>query len=92
MPDSHDDSSSRTDNFLAFVRSVLDNCGAGWQPWLAPSSMDVLVRALNRALRIVTDQCRTTPVEALALEAGVPQYPTVARRLCGCVREGLTST
>ena len=68
--------------FLAFVRSVLDYCGAGWQPWLAPSSLDILTRAQNRALRIITGQCRTTPVEALALEAGVPQYPTVARRLC----------
>ena len=68
--------------FVAFVRSVLDYCGAGWQPWLAPSSLDVLTRAQNRALRLVTGQCRTTPVEALALEAGVPQYPTVARRLC----------
>ena len=68
--------------FQAFVRSVLDYCGAGWQPWLAPSSLNILTRAQNRALRIVTGQCRTTPVEALALEAGVPHYPTVARRLC----------
>ena len=73
--------------FLAFVRSTLDYCGAGWQPWLAPSSLGILVRAQNRALRIVTGQCRTTPVEALALEAGVPQYPTVRRRLCVTVYE-----
>ncbi|MEL7521032.1 MAG: reverse transcriptase family protein, partial [Cyanobacteria bacterium J06553_1] len=66
--------------FLAYIRSVLDYCAAGWQPWLARSSMGVLERAQNRALRIVTGQCRTTPVEALALEAGVPQYTTVARR------------
>ena len=67
--------------FLAFVRSVLDYCAAGWQPWLARSSFEILTRAQNRALRLVTGQCRTTPTEALALEAGVPQYPTVARTL-----------
>ena len=65
--------------FLALVRSVLDYCAAGWQPWLSRSNFEILTRAQNRALRLVTGQCRTTPVEALALEAGVPQYLTVAR-------------
>ena len=68
--------------FLYFVRPLLDYCAAGWQPWLADSNLAVLERAQNRALRWVTGQCRTTPVEALTLEAGVPQYRTVSRRLC----------
>ena len=68
--------------FLCFIRPLMDYCAAGWQPWLAASNLAVLERAQNRALRWVTGQCRTTPVEALALEAGVPQYRTVARRLC----------
>ena len=67
--------------FLAFVRSIIDYCAAGWQPWLTRSGMDVLTRAQNRALRIVTGQCRTTPVDALTLEAGIPQYRTTAHRL-----------
>ena len=68
--------------FLSFIRPLLDYCAAGWQPWLAASNLAVLERAQNRALRWVTGQCRTTPVEALTLEAGVPQYRTVSRRLC----------
>lgn len=82
--------------FLVFMRSVLDYYGAGWQPWLAPSSLDVLTRAQNQALRMVTGQC-PTPVEA-----GVPQYPMVARRWCiggykkvcvyVCVRFAYTTT
>ena len=68
--------------FLCFIRPLLDYCAAGWQPWLAASNFAVLERAQNRALRWVTGQCKTTPVEALTLEAGVPQYRTVSRRLC----------
>ena len=68
--------------FLGFIRPLLDYCAAGWQPWLAASNFAVLERAQNRALRWVTGQCRTTPTEALTLEASVPQYRTVSRRLC----------
>ena len=67
--------------FLCYIRPLLDFCAAGWQPWLAASNFAVLERAQNRALRWVTGQCRTTPTEALTLEAGLPQYRTVSRRL-----------
>ena len=68
--------------YKTFIRPVLDYCGCGWQPWLAPSNLAILTRAQNKALRWITGQCRTTPVEALTLEAGLPQYGTVVRRNC----------
>ncbi len=35
-----------------------------WQPWLAPTRLDQLERCQNRALRIITGQLKTTPLEA----------------------------
>jgi len=36
----------------------------------------------NKALRKMTGQAKTTPVEALRAEAGVCSYKTVSNRLC----------
>ncbi len=37
--------------------------------WLAPTRLDHLERCQNRALRIITGQLKTTPIEALRIEA-----------------------
>ena len=58
----------------------MDYCGAGWQPWLSDSSISVLERTQNKALRIVTGQLRSSPVEALRLESSIPSYETHMRR------------
>lgn len=62
--------------YETFIWPVMDYCGVGWQSWLAPNNIAVLTRALNKILRWITGQCRTTPVEALTLESGLPQYRT----------------
>jgi ribonuclease HI len=67
--------------YLSIVRSGLDFAAAAWQPFLAPSSLARLETAQNRGLRAITGQLRTTPVEALRLEAGVCSYATTSRRL-----------
>ena len=43
--------------------------------------MDRLERLQNRALRTITGQLQSTPLEALHLEAGVQSYRTVSKRL-----------
>ena len=73
--------------FITVVRSVLDYAGPAWQPWLAPTGRSDLQRDQNYALRIVTGQYADTPVEALNLEAGVPQYTTIMDRNCVKARE-----
>ena len=65
--------------FQATVGSVLNYCGAAWQPWLAASNVDKLDACQNRALRLVTGQLRTTPLEALRAEADVPSMRTKIR-------------
>lgn len=67
--------------YLAICRSVMDYCAAAWQPWLAKTIMEKLERCQNRALRLITGQLKTTPLEALRLEAGIPSYKTTSRRL-----------
>ena len=49
--------------------------------------LEELERDQNYALRIVTGQYADTPLEALGLEAGVPQYATIMDRNCLKARE-----
>ena len=62
--------------YYAYVRSKLDYAGPGWQPWLSESNIAILERVQNKALRAITGQLRSSPVEALRLEAQVPSYET----------------
>lgn len=66
--------------FLACVRSIMDYCGPGWQPWLSNSQVERLERAQNAALGYVTGHLRTTPVEALRLESQISSYSTTTKR------------
>ena len=44
----------------------------------------------NKALRIMTGQAKTTPVEALRAESGLCSYRTVSNRLCVRAHEKLS--
>ncbi len=49
-------------------------------PWLALTRLDQLEHCQNRALRIITGQLKTTPLEALRIEAGVQNIATHAEQ------------
>ncbi len=66
--------------FRALHLSVINYAGPAWQPWLAPTRLDQLERCQNRALHIITGQLKTTPLEALRIEAGVPSIATQAHQ------------
>ena len=68
--------------YSAFVRSKLDYAASSWQPWLSPSNVDVLDRVQNRAIRLITGQMQSSPVDALRLESGIPSYQTHIDRVC----------
>ena len=57
-----------------------------WQPWIAKTQMDRLERAQNQALRRITGQTASSPVEALRIEADLPSYETVSRQLIATSR------
>ena len=61
-------------------RSVLDYAAPAWQPWLSKTQLNKLEVSQNSALRIISGQYKSTPVEALRLETGIPSYETVSKR------------
>ena len=69
--------------YFAYMRSKMDYSGPGWQPWLSPTSVAVLERTQNKALRIITGQLKSSPVEALRLESTIIGYEThMLRDIC----------
>jgi len=63
--------------YISLIRSCLDFAAPAWQPWLSATRFQNLEVTQNKALRIMTGQAKTTPVEALRAEAGV-----CSNRLC----------
>jgi hypothetical protein len=48
--------------------------GGGWLPWLSASSVEMLNRAQNRNLRIITGQLASTATDALRVEVGFQSF------------------
>ncbi len=71
-----------TQLYYAYVRSQLDYAGPGWQPWLSDTNRNILERSQNKALRAITGQLRSSPVEALRYGANVTSYSTRINRMC----------
>jgi hypothetical protein len=66
--------------YQAMSLSILKYCGPAWQPWLSNTSLSLLQRAQNRALRLITGQVLSTPVEALHLEANISSVQSTSRQ------------
>jgi len=67
--------------YSAHIKSVLDYGAPAWQPWISETNMQQLETAQNKALRHITGQMRSSPVEALRAESGVCSYKTTSQRL-----------
>ena len=63
-------------------KMVSSSCSCSSSSSLATLAVSYEVSTQNKALRIMTGQAKTTPVEALRAEAGVCSYKTVSNRLC----------
>jgi hypothetical protein len=68
--------------YSTFIRSKMDYAGSAWQPWLSKSNCEALERVQNKALRLITGQLISSPVEALRAEAGVQSFKSNAAREC----------
>jgi len=66
--------------YTANVKSAMHYAGFAWQPCLAEAQIKALERTQNSALRSVTGQNMSTPVEALTLEVGDQTIRTEIRR------------
>ena len=56
--------------YQMYIKSRMDYGGPGWQPWLSETNMNALEVIQNRALRMITGQVKTTPIEAWRMESG----------------------
>ena len=56
---------SHSTMYFAYVRSKMDYAAPAWQPWLSNTNMTRLEALQNRALRIVSGQLVSTPLDAL---------------------------
>ncbi len=76
--------------YKALYLSVLMYGAPACQPWFAATRLEQLERCQNRALRVITGQLQTTPVETLRREAGVHIITTSMRRQTAIVYEKAT--
>ena len=67
--------------YVATQRSAFDYAGAAWHPYLSNTQFQKIETAQNKALRAITGQCSSTPIEALRLESGISSYRTQSNRL-----------
>jgi len=66
---------------LHITTTVLNYAAPSWQPRLSKTNMENLGRAQNKPFWIIAGQCRSAPVQALRIKAGVTSYATVSVRL-----------
>ena len=67
--------------YNAHVRPILDFAAHAWQPWLSETAASALEIPNNKALRLVTGQYKSSPIEAVIAEAGATTYATTSKRL-----------
>ena len=68
--------------YSSLARGKLDYAAEGWQPWLSDSNICALDRIQNKAIRLITGQMKSSPVDALRLESGIPPYSAHVERMC----------
>ena len=73
--------------FHALIHSKLNYTIPAWQPWLSATNISYLDCLQNCALRLVTYQFVSTPLETLRLEADVQSYNTCSKWLILRARE-----
>ncbi len=66
--------------YKALQVSLLTYAAPAWQPWAALSRIEQLERCQNKAMRVVTGQFKSTPVETLRREAGICSIATASKR------------
>ena len=68
---------------LAMVRSLISYAAAGWAPWISATSLQQLIQAENRSLRIVSGLLNTSPLESIVIEADVQDLKTYLEYIIG---------
>jgi len=67
--------------YIGTVRASIEYASPAWHPWLSKTNMEHLESSQRHSLRAVTGLLKTTPEEAINIEAGVPKITTRAEEL-----------
>ena len=68
--------------YLSQFKTVIDYSGSAWQPWLSESQVLRLERVQREALRLITRQSKTSPVDCMRLELGLPSIRASIKANC----------
>ena len=68
--------------YTSHIQSVITFASSAWQPWLSSTRIKELESTQNKCLRLITSQYRSSPVEALRLESGVPSITSLIKGNC----------
>ena len=66
--------------YTTFALSKMMYGASSWQSWCSDTQVKRLETVQNKALRVINGQYRSTPLEALRLEAGMCSIKTAMRR------------
>ena len=66
--------------YQVFCRPIIEYCSPAWQPWLSDTNFERLERVQRAAARQMTGLLKTTPNEAVLIEANLTTVKTQSRR------------
>ena len=73
--------------YLGHFQSTSDYSAAGGQPWISASNVKKIDPVQNTALRLITRQAKSTPIDCLRLEAEVRSYASSVKTAALLARE-----
>ena len=73
--------------YLSHIRSIICFASSGWHPWLSKTNVDKLEVLQNRCLRMISGQSKSSPIEALRAETGIPSISSQINANCLRSRE-----
>ena len=62
--------------FHVLIHSKIDYAAPTWQAWLSTTNLSCLDHLQNHSLQLITDQLKSSPLEALCLEATIQSWQT----------------
>ena len=66
--------------YQTFIMSKLGYAGPSWQPWVQETGRGKLERTHNKALRLITGQMISSPLDSIHAESGLPRYEVISNR------------
>ena len=73
--------------YLGHFKSTFDYAAPAWQPWISVSNVKKIERVQNTALRTITRQAKSTPIDCLRLESEIRSFESSVKTVAQLARE-----